>query len=132
MLVFAANILARGTGAAMKLHIERLRPSIEALPMIKTTPLPQTPPVPDTRNRTVDWLSLTPEEQKAILDWLRGCGVRATNQSRCLRPSALYGACMILIAAIVVLVLIVAGLLLGFSYIWFSMLREGLRTGDWS
>ena len=39
--------------------------------MIKTTPLPQTPPVPDMRNRHVDWLSLTPEEQKAILDWLR-------------------------------------------------------------
>ena len=55
----------------MKLHTERLRPSIEALPMIKTTLLPQTPPVPDTRARTVDWLSLNAEEQKAILDWLR-------------------------------------------------------------
>ena len=55
----------------MRNLIERLRPTIEALPMIKTTPLPQTPPVPDARNRTVDWAALTPEEQKAILDWLR-------------------------------------------------------------
>jgi hypothetical protein len=67
----AANSDAIVDGALMKINIEHLRPSIEALSMIKTSPLPIMPPVPDTRARTVDWHALTDPERKAIEDWLR-------------------------------------------------------------
>lgn len=54
----------------MKINIERMRPSIEGIPMAYVAPPALAGPTPEVRPRSVDWLALTSEEQKAITDWL--------------------------------------------------------------